>query len=66
MKYFDSVSEVIEEGIEQYLSNHEFKLSDMRNKVRKAMEAVLSDMGITAKTRIFDFKLTEKCGLTLL
>lgn len=44
MKYYDSVSEVIEEGI----------------------EAVLSDMGITAKTRIFDFKLTEKCGLTLL
>ena len=33
--YYDSVSEVIEEGIEQYLSNHEFKLSDMRNKVRR-------------------------------
>ena len=36
MKYYDFVSEVIGEGIEQYLSNHEFKLSDMRNKVRKA------------------------------
>lgn len=28
--------------------------------IPKAMEAVLSDMEITAKTRIFDFKLTEE------